>query len=102
MGTLLYGSTFSIGLDDRVLAHLQLVIVAKLRRREAFTFTWLNPDSEQRFTVWLHDSVPLVFKYDGTVMPSINREWLELLTDSASSPQGMRLLDEPSPKQAPA
>lgn len=41
MGTLFYGDNrFAIGIDDRSLAHLQLVILAKLRRDESFSFTW--------------------------------------------------------------
>ena len=38
MGQLIYASTFEARFDDRVLAHLQIVIVAKLRRQESFAF----------------------------------------------------------------
>ena len=34
MGKLTYDSTMTVDFDDRVLAHLQLVIGAKLRRAE--------------------------------------------------------------------
>ena len=37
---LVYHSTTTLMIDDRVLAHLQVVIINKLRRRESFTFTW--------------------------------------------------------------
>ncbi len=41
MGTLIYGdSGLIVDFDDRVLAHLQIVIGAKLRRHEGFFFTW--------------------------------------------------------------
>jgi hypothetical protein len=40
MGRLTYDSHFSVDFDDRTLAHLQLVIVAKLRRNEAFFLSW--------------------------------------------------------------
>ena len=36
MGKLTYDSTLTVDFDDRVLAHLQLVIGAKLRRAESF------------------------------------------------------------------
>ena len=40
MGTLTYDSKLSASFDDRVLAHLQIVIWAKIRRGEPFSFTW--------------------------------------------------------------
>ncbi|MEF2975639.1 hypothetical protein V3W46_00275 [Subtercola sp. YIM 133946] len=41
MGKLVYGdSGTEIEFDDRVLTHLQIVIGAKLRRRESFFFSW--------------------------------------------------------------
>ena len=40
MGKLTYDSTLTVDFDDRVLAHLQLVIGAKLRRAESFYFSW--------------------------------------------------------------
>lgn len=40
MGRFTYDSSVSADFDDRELAHLQAVIVAKIRRGERFTFTW--------------------------------------------------------------
>src|SRR5690606_11550369 len=41
VGSLIYGTSgIEISFDDRVLAHLELVINAKLRRRESFMLSW--------------------------------------------------------------
>ena len=99
VGKILYGeSGTEIVFDDRDLAHLQLVIGAKLRRHESFFFTWRDDPSagDGRNSIWIDSSIPLYFKYDGSKAPSINREWLEVLTLSANSAQGMQFMSEPS------
>lgn len=43
MGTLFYGNRgIHVTFDDRALMHLQIVITAKLRRKESFLFTWTD------------------------------------------------------------
>ncbi|CAN5156645.1 hypothetical protein BH11ACT2_BH11ACT2_12660 [soil metagenome] len=105
MGTLTYGSTgLQIELDDRVLTHLQVVIVAKLRRGEGFPFTWRDPEStgDGRGSIWLHSSIPLYFKYDSHDSPKINRTWLEILTISSNTAAGLRVVEEPAEQDPPA
>ena len=103
MGTLMYGNTgLHIEFEDRVLAHLQIVIVAKLRRNEGFPFTWRDPADigDGRSTVWLHSSIPLYFKFSGGQSPAINRSWLEVLTMTSNTASGLRVVEEP-PEQPP-
>jgi len=97
MGTLSYDSTFTADFDDRLLAHLQIVIGAKLRRNESFYFSWKDDArvGDGRTTIWVHPSVPLMFKYFGSRMPSINRAWIEELTVSANTPGGLQIVREP-------
>jgi hypothetical protein len=98
VGKILYGdSGVEIVFDDRDMAHLQLVIGAKLRRRESFFFSWKDDPSvgDGRSSIWIDAAIPLYFKYDGSKQPTINREGLELLTLSANSAQGMQFMDEP-------
>ncbi len=98
MGRLLYGdSQIEIEFDDRALAHLQIVIGSKLRRNESFFFTWRDDPrvGDGRSSIWLDAAIPLYFKYFGSKMPEVNREWLELLTQSSNSTMGLQLLDEP-------
>jgi len=99
MGKILYGDAGTeIVFDDRDMAHLQLVIGAKLRRRESFFFTWREDPSvgDGRSSIWIDAAIPLYFKYYGSKAPTINREWLELLTLSANSAQGMQFMSEPT------
>ncbi len=44
MGKFMY-ETLRVDFEDRVLAHLQYVIGAKLRRRESFHFSWRDDAS---------------------------------------------------------
>jgi len=99
MGTLIYDSKLEITFDDRVLQHLQMVIVAKLRRQESFCFTWRSgPDGDERDTsVWFHDSLALAFEYDGVRQNLINRVWVESLMAAASTTSGLFLGEEPVP-----
>ena len=96
MGKLIYGQTIEVVFDDRVLAHIQLVIGLKLRRDESFFFSWRDEQSvgDGRSVIWLDPSIPLVFRYNGGHMPKINREWLEALTISSNSSQGLQLTEE--------
>ena len=96
MGKMLYGQTIEVIFDDRVLAHIQLVIGLKLRRDESFFFSWRDEQSvgDGRSVIWLDPSIPLVFRYNGGRMPKINREWLEALTISSNSAQGLQLTEE--------
>ncbi len=98
MGALLYGDRqrrFEI--DDRTLAHLQLVIAAKLRRRESFFFSFRDEDEATgRTSIWMSSMVPLHFKYYGSRLPVINRRWVEALHDAANSTAGLIVLEEPA------
>jgi hypothetical protein len=97
MGSLHYGSppaTFTI--DDRTLAHVELVVLAKLRRNESFALT-IDEAKGGRSTIWLNASSTLRFEFaavDGGV--EINREWLDELIDSANTTVGMKIVPEPS------
>ncbi|MCU1404041.1 MAG: ATP-dependent ligase [Glaciihabitans sp.] len=98
MGRLLYGdSGLVIEFDDRTLSHVHLVINAKLRRSEAFFFSWKDDPAvgNGRSSIWLESSIPLFFKFSTSERHTINREWLDALTTSANLPQGMYLTSEP-------
>lgn len=101
MAALIYGpANQRVVIDDRTLAHLQLIIVAKLRRGETFVFTCegntSGEDGDGRLSIWLHPSMFLAFEFDGAKPPPINREWLELLSLTANGSGGLRILPEPT------
>jgi hypothetical protein len=98
MGKLTYDSRTTADFDDRLLAHLQLVIGAKLRRGESFFFSWAL-DAEfggGRCSIWLHPSIPMSYSYVENVATTFNREWVEVLSEAANSAVGLRLLPEPA------
>ncbi|WP_130176876.1 ATP-dependent DNA ligase [Cryobacterium sp. SO1] len=96
MGKLVYNSVV-VDFDDRALVHLQIVIGSKLRRGESFFLSWHEPPTggSGRASLWLHPSIPLHFKYVEGEAPSINRAWIDALTASANSGQGLVLSTEP-------
>lgn len=99
MGTLHYGSPpVSFELDDRTLAHVELVMLAKLRRNENFALA-IDGATGSRSTIWVNSSSTIRFEFD-SVEHSINRAWLDLLIDSANTTAGMRVIPEPDPEPA--
>ncbi|KJL26520.1 hypothetical protein RN51_00162 [Microbacterium oxydans] len=97
MGTFIYEGGVKTEVEDRALTHLQIVMTAKLRRGEPFSFTWREDMSVGggRVTVWVHSGSSLVFKYHGSRQPSINRVWIDALGLTASAPSGLYLIPEP-------
>jgi hypothetical protein len=103
MGTLLYGNSgIEVGFDDRALMHLQIVITAKLRRQESFVFSWMDSADvgSGRGSIWLDPSSTLFYRYFGSRVPSINREWIEALMLSANSGGGLVFSAEPGTRKA--
>ena len=98
MGALVYAGSTTIPVEDRALAHLQLVIYAKLRAHESFAFNWRDEPGvgDGHGSIWISPGVPIVFKYAGSRDPSVNREWLRVLREAANQPSGLRLIPEPS------
>lgn len=98
MGKLHYGN-HSFEMDDRQLAHLQLIIGVKLRRGENFFMAWKAPQSSGggRRAVWVDNGVPIYVEYAGGVEPKLNFEWAERLADSASKGGGLIIMAEDVP-----
>lgn len=98
MGKFAYDGTVKTEIEDRALTHLQFVMTAKLRRGEAFPFSWREDSSigGGRTTVWVQPGCSLVFKYFGSRQPAINRAWIEALAYTANQPSGLYLVPEPA------
>ncbi|WP_022891531.1 hypothetical protein [Agromyces subbeticus] len=94
MGMFIYGHERHADFDDRVLAHLQMVMTNKLRRQESFSFSW----QEERgwIAIWIHPSVSLQFIYTGNREPALNMRWLDLLAEAANSVAGLVPVPEPA------
>lgn len=97
MGRFIYDGVTKAEFEDRALSHLQFVIGTKLRRGEAFNFTWREDPStgEGRTSVWINPGSSLVFRFAGSRTPTINPAWIDALTVVAASPTGLHLIPEP-------
>lgn len=97
MGKFIYDGTVRVDFEDRVLAHLQLVIGSKLRRGESFHFTWKDDVStgDGRTIIWVHPGASIVYKFYGSRTPAINRAWLDRLAETANASSGLHVVPEP-------
>ena len=97
MGSLRY-SQHHFDFDDRVLAHLQVVIAGKMHRGEAFFLTWTvdGPSGKQRCCIWISPTIPLAFSFHSTHMRPLNRRWIIELTHLAHSTSGLVISPEPA------
>ena len=93
MGQLWYGTPPAVfEFDDRTLAHLELVTIAKLRRNEHFAFS-IDGAKAGRTTIWIGTNSTIQFHFDVSDH-EISRRWLEDLMDSANSTGGLRVVPE--------
>jgi hypothetical protein len=104
MGTLTYDVDHKLDIDDRTLAHLQIVIGTELRRGESFNFTWIKDVSagSGRTTIWLDPAISLTYDFRGSKQAVINRAWIEALMTTANSTAGLSIVPEPAAAQAQA
>jgi hypothetical protein len=99
MGFLIHGRKgVRVAIEDRALAHLQIVMLSKLRKGEAFAFSWTATGDEgtERGTMWLHPSSTLRFWFAGSRIPAINPLWVEQLEELTDSDAGLHYLPEPN------
>ncbi|MDQ4215586.1 hypothetical protein [Microbacterium capsulatum] len=97
MGIVYYGGAESpIHIDDRVLAHLKVVIATKLRRNESFTLSFQHGQDEPtgRTTIWLNPAIPLRFVFDEPEPPELDPELINDLANSANTSGGIALKRE--------
>jgi hypothetical protein len=94
VGTLTYAGAV-VEFDDRLLTHLQIVIVQKFRRGESFTMSWIDDVAigGGRSAVWLAPSMPILFTFAGSRVPTIDQAWIDRLARSAESPRGLVVTD---------
>ena len=94
MGTLQYNGTI-VEFDDRLLAHLQIVIVQKISRGESFLMSWGDSaeTGDGHSAIWIHPTHNLYFTFTGGRNPTINRTWLSdahELSQQRARPPGHR------------
>lgn len=105
MGKFIYGTpSIAVDFDDRVLAHLKVVILSKVRRGESFTFSWeySAASGSGHSSIWVHPTIPLQFDFSGGREPRLNRAWVEQLAHLSNSPGGLRVIPEPPDAESTA
>jgi hypothetical protein len=95
MGTLTYNG-WVVSFEDRLLTHLHLVIMQRLRNDRSFAMSWINSveDGSGRGSIWLHPSGDLGFRFIGSKFPTINPAWIATLASSAEGSQGLIVTGE--------
>lgn len=102
MGRLHYdGSADPVLIDDVELAHLKVVLAAKLRRHESFMMTW-HPEGggpPGKATIWIHPAIPLQLFFDSAATPEIDPHHVEEIMHALNS-TGELVLDHLLAKKA--
>lgn len=98
MGRFMFEGQLKADFEDRLLAHLQTVIGAKLRRGESFHFSWKDDPSvgDGRTSIWVHPYSVITYKYYGGRVPALNKAWIDALMYTANSPRGLYVVPEPA------
>lgn len=93
MGSLYYGDDRDpIEIEDRLLAHVKVVMSTKLRRNESFTLSWRHASGTSgRSTIWVQPSIPLRFVFDSPEAETLDPALLTSLANSANSSGGMNI-----------
>ncbi|MDP9026811.1 MAG: ATP-dependent DNA ligase [Actinomycetota bacterium] len=103
LGTLIHGpASVRIAVADTLLAHLQFVITNKLRRRESFTVVFTESAADGRRSVWLSDSIPLIFEYESSERRLLDRSRIDAMMVEALGANGLQVDTEAdAPSAAP-
>lgn len=96
MGHLLYGSASEYEFDDRILAHLKVVIVSRLSRQESFLLSWATEPraGSGRMSVWIAPSIPLQFRFSGSRPPALNKTWIDVMSRLSHTSRGLIAISE--------
>ncbi|WZH35551.1 MAG: ATP-dependent DNA ligase [Microbacterium enclense] len=90
MGRLIYQERTIVDIEDRLLSHLRIVVMNKLRRQEPFMRSMPHPDHGQ-LSIWMHPSTPIVMQFYGSRPPSLDRDLIEEMMTDASGPDGLTI-----------
>lgn len=90
MGRLVHQDRYVFDIEDRMLSHLRIVIMNKLRRQEPFMLQAPHPD-QGTLSIWLHPGTPIVLQFYGSRPPSIDTALIEQMMHDASGPHGLVL-----------
>ena len=96
MGTLYYGAArTAVSMDDRILTHVKLVITTKLRRGEPFLLSWNETvdSGGGRGSLWVHPGCDIVYRFEGSRSPELDKALLDEMNTAANSNNGLRITE---------
>jgi hypothetical protein len=84
-----------IEVEDRLLAHVQTVVITKVRRNEGFVLSWTEAPSQGsgRRSIWIHPHLELVFEYNGSKRPELDQKQAEEMMNRAGTNSGLDLAE---------
>jgi hypothetical protein len=91
VGRLIYRDRATFDIDDRLLAHLRIVVMNKLRRNEGFMLQVPVNEGVRQASLWIHASNALVLQFYGGREPAIDRELVDQMMHEASGADGLTL-----------
>ncbi|BFM23424.1 hypothetical protein QE430_002184 [Microbacterium testaceum] len=91
MGRLIYRDRAAFDIDDRILAHLRIVVMNKLRRNEGFMLQLPVNEGVRQASLWIHASNALVMQFYGGREPVIDRALVDQMMHDASGADGLTL-----------
>lgn len=86
---------WQLRMDDRVLTHLEYVVVQQFRRGEAFLLSWVDaggPDAIER-SLWLSPHVAVGFDFDSADPVPLELAWVAALSSTVETAGGVRIAD---------
>lgn len=96
MAVLIYGDE-EFEFDDRLLAHVKIVVTQKLRRGENFLLSWTHRDGTGRSSLWINASSDLHFRFRETTPPVLDERWLGALMEASFASRGLDVDAAPEP-----
>lgn len=90
MGRLIYTEDSSFDIDDRLLAHLRVVMMNKLRRSEGFMLQ-IPTKGGGKASIWIGPSTAQLLQFYGGRPPQLDAELIDRMMRDASGADGLTL-----------
>lgn len=90
MGRLICPPGLSVDIEDRLLAHLRVVMMNKLRRGESFMLQ-VPAGGAGYNSIWISPSMAIALQFYGGRQPALDRELLDDMMRAANGPDGLAL-----------
>ncbi|PSL39224.1 hypothetical protein CLV49_2858 [Labedella gwakjiensis] len=86
---------WALRMDDRVLTHLEYVVIQQFRRGEGFVLTWVDGGANGGIerSLWLSPSTAVGFEFESPDPVPLELAWIAALSAAAGSVEGLRIVD---------